>query len=1164
MNGNGSFYPGNNRILPPVGHVRYGSHDHFNTRPRRYDGTDSNFDAASGSDSTKLPQNCGCCFTKSCQAEHPSCHRTMANFLKKFDHFLSRSFYRLGVFISYHYGYFIMIPVFLTAIMATGFQNIVYQDDPEYLFAPTTGGAKDERALIENYFYLNFSSDFHPSRITRTGRFARFIIVAKDGESLLRQNVWDEIIEVDRLVHTVEAHLEDDQVARYKDLCAIWDGQCYENDILDLHDLMPDIEIGNFSLNYPLMINPQTFETYVFPLFFGGIQLSNTSTIESAKALSITYWLKNNHRKEDEAAGIWEQALLKALNDRDFETIEVARFVSRTLETELENNTNSVIPYFGVTVVIMVVFSVVTVMMGDWVRTKPWLGLMGVVSAALACLASFGFLIYIGLEFIGINMAAPFLMLGIGIDDTFVMLAAWRRTNLQDSVPERMGTCYAEAAVSITITSITDMISFYIGAITPFPCVQIFCLYTGMAVVVTYLWHVTFFGGCMALAGYMEKNQRHGVICTIKVKPYSEAKDDGCCYNTFCSGGISETDPWNPMDNKEHQLMVFFRDYVARLLNIPAIKALVVMIFLLYLLGACWGCTMVKEGLERRRLSRYDSYSVRFYDLEDQYFRDYPYRIQVVITGDLDYSNTTTQDQLIELHQKFENLSYVAGALYTESWLRAWLGFLDRNQEYLELNVTEEEDFISNLREIYLSGPANPYAQDVTFNEDFTRIIASRFIIQTYKILDANDDKDMMETLRKVAEDSPFNVTVFNPFFIFFDQFVLVRTTSIQAISLAAGVMMVISLIFIPNPLCSLWVAFSIVSIEVGVVGYMTLWDVNLDSISMINLIMCIGFSVDFSAHISYAYLAAKVDTPDERVQECLYGLGLPILQGGLSTILGITALIFAPSYIFLTFFKTVFLVIFFGAVHGIFLLPVLLSVLGPGSCSNKAKQDSLPPTATRAIGPPFYTQGKPPITMQPDSSSLKIPRPHSIAAHNGSAVSPMTLASLGNKGAFLTSAASSTDKSKKGDGANYDKDLGLGTSGEESSESSLSKGVANRRGGPDIVSGCGGRPPILEVYSNNGYISDDLEVEERRSQERCLDGLGKWEDVRRSYHSPSKSLDSSRPSASLNRSSSHMSRGHRIHSSRSRSESREGSAAFPRYGQRSSSGPRGHYHDRH
>lgn len=53
---------------------------------------------------------------------------------------------------------------------------------------------------------------------------------------------------------------------------------------------------------------------------------------------------------------------------------------------------------------------------------------------------------------------------------------------------------------------------------------------------------------------------------------FNVAENDSCCSRTFCTGGINESDPWNPKDNKEHAVMVFFRDYVARLLNIPAIK----------------------------------------------------------------------------------------------------------------------------------------------------------------------------------------------------------------------------------------------------------------------------------------------------------------------------------------------------------------------------------------------------------------------------------------------------------------------------------------------------------------------------------------------------------------------------------------------------------------
>ena len=57
-------------------------------------------------------------------------------------------------------------------------------------------------------------------------------------------------------------------------------------------------------------------------------------------------------------------------------------------------------------------------------------------------------------------------------------------------------------------------------------------------------------------------------------------------------------------------------------------------------------------------------------------------------------------------------------------------------------------------------------------------------------------------------------------------------------------------------------------------------------------------------------------------------------MQGAISTILGVIGLMIAPSYIFVTFFKMVFLVIILGALHGLFLLPVLLSLFGPGSCS--------------------------------------------------------------------------------------------------------------------------------------------------------------------------------------------------------------------------------------
>jgi len=336
--------------------------------------------------------------------------------------------------------------------------------------------------------------------------------------------------------------------------------------------------------------------------------------------------------------------------------------------------------------------------------------------------------------------------------------------------------------------------------------------------------------------------------------------------------------------------------------------------------------------------------------------------------------------------------------------------------------------------------------------------------------------------------------------------------------------MMVVCFIFIPNILCCFWVALSIVSIEAGVAGYMALWGVNLDSISMINLIMCIGFSVDYTAHICYAYMSSQGSTPEERVKESLYALGLPIVQGASSTILAVISLVLAGSYIFLVFFKMVFLVVFFGAMHGIFLLPVLLSLFGPGSCTASKKQKS--------------GEEEPSDRKHPSDVEKTFPHPFCIPHPSLNPISHSNFVYRCTNGELKSSSPKHFAKSKEGNegkvgngphfgiplpglpshmmmysGGKYgdtsgslEKDLGLGTSGEDSSESSSNKsqrrlqqreeagnnceqrghykdgwrksssahaiGAGNHRGRPQEF-----HPPhLMEVYNNSGYLSDEGE----------------------------------------------------------------------------------------
>ena len=93
---------------------------------------------------------------------------------------------------------------------------------------------------------------------------------------------------------------------------------------------------------------------------------------------------------------------------------------------------------------------------------------------------------------------------------------------------------------------------------------------------------------------------------------------------------------------------------------------------------------------------------------------------------------------------------------------------------------------------------------------------------------------------------------------------------------------------------------------------------------------------MDFSAHVSYHYLSAENLAPEPRLARCLHALGPPILNGAVTTVLGVLPLMRHPSYIIKTFSTMVCLVILLGLVHSLFLLPVLLTIFGPGSCAGQ------------------------------------------------------------------------------------------------------------------------------------------------------------------------------------------------------------------------------------
>lgn len=71
------------------------------------------------------------------------------------------------------------------------------------------------------------------------------------------------------------------------------------------------------------------------------------------------------------------------------------------------------------------------------------------------------------------------IFLGIGVDDMFVLLSGLASTSTNDDIETRIGETMKHSGISITITSVTDIVAFCVGSKSIFPSVQYFSYFTG-------------------------------------------------------------------------------------------------------------------------------------------------------------------------------------------------------------------------------------------------------------------------------------------------------------------------------------------------------------------------------------------------------------------------------------------------------------------------------------------------------------------------------------------------------------------------------------------------------------------------------------------------------------------------------------------------------------
>lgn len=152
----------------------------------------------------------------------------------------------------------------------------------------------------------------------------------------------------------------------------------------------------------------------------------------------------------------------------------------------------------------------------------------------------------------------------------------------------------------------------------------------------------------------------------------------------------------------------------------------------------------------------------------------------------------------------------------------------------------------------------------------------------------------------------------------------------LRNISLALICVMFCTVLLVMNLNVCFWIFSCVILTLVNVCGLMYKWGLTIDMVSCIALQLAVGLCVDYAAHIGHTFLVTSGSDKSERAIEAVLHIGSAVIYGGGSTLLGVAMLSLSEAYTFKAFFKIFLLVILYGLFHGLVLLPVILSLIGP------------------------------------------------------------------------------------------------------------------------------------------------------------------------------------------------------------------------------------------